>query len=389
VGSYVLGMGFTFDDTDTKGVANTINDMERLISEDPRNQERIFPYLGGEEINSSPTQLHSRYVINFEDFPLARQELVPPWRNSSEKQQREYLGSGLVPLDYPGPVAENWPELLKVVSAKVKGTRGSHSTAPWWQFERRRGELYTAGQGLPRLLAISRHGQHGAFAFLPTAVVYSEATVVFPLPTFAAFAALQSQPHDAWMRFLGSSMKDDLRYTPEDCFETFPFPCHFETQPDLEAAGHACYQHRADLMIRTGLGLTKTYNRFHDPEEKHPEIVRLRELHQALDEAVLGAYGWNLPLEYGFFPDFEPGEDEDGEPAKVRLRYRWPNALREEVLGRLLDLNIQRAAEEAQAQRQGGSTATGASRRGRKPKTQPSEIAGTPLPNLLDPVQTF
>ena len=35
---------------------------------------------------------------------------------------------------------------------------------------------------------------------------------------------LQSRPHELWARFFGSSMKDDLRYTPSDCFETFPFP---------------------------------------------------------------------------------------------------------------------------------------------------------------------
>ncbi|MBL8214711.1 MAG: N-6 DNA methylase, partial [Bryobacterales bacterium] len=48
-GSIVLGMGFTFDDTDTKGVASPISEMHRLIEKDPRNAERIFPYLGGEE----------------------------------------------------------------------------------------------------------------------------------------------------------------------------------------------------------------------------------------------------------------------------------------------------------------------------------------------------
>ena len=42
--------------------------MHRLIEQNPRNAERIFPYIGGEEVNASPTQAHHRYVINFEDF---------------------------------------------------------------------------------------------------------------------------------------------------------------------------------------------------------------------------------------------------------------------------------------------------------------------------------
>ena len=64
-GSIVLGMGFTFDDTDTSSVANPISLMHELIAKDPRNAERIFPYIGGEEVNNSPTHAHHRYVINF------------------------------------------------------------------------------------------------------------------------------------------------------------------------------------------------------------------------------------------------------------------------------------------------------------------------------------
>jgi len=138
-------------------------------------------------------------------------------------------------------------------------------------------------------------------------------------------------------------------------------------------------------MVHEGLGLTKTYNRFHDPEEQQPNIVRLRRLHREMDEAVLRAYGWDLPLEYDFYPDFEPGEDEDGEPTKVRRRYRWPSALREDVLGRLLDLNAQRAAEEAQAHRQGESSAPKATKAGRKPKAQLAMASSTPLPYLIEP----
>jgi len=383
-GSIILGMGFTFDDTDSKGVANTLSEMERLLKSNPKNRERIFPYIGGDEVNSSPNHRYHRYVINFEDFPLRRADLRILWKAANEKDRDRLFRSGTVPVDFPGSVAMDWPELLEIVRSKVKPDRDVQKRDAlrerWWHFADKRPGLYAAIKDRSRVLAISRHGQHGAFTFLPTGMVYSEATIIFPLNTYAAFSSLQSQPHDAWMRFLGSSMKDDLRYTPEDCFETFPFPRHFESHPDLETAGHACYEHRADLMVRTGLGLTKTYNRFHDPEEKHPEIVRLRELHQAMDEAVLRAYGWNLPVEYGFYPDFEPGEDEDGEPTKVRVRYRWPNALREDVLGLLLDLNSQRAAEEAQAHRQGESSAHKATKAGRKPKAQPAMASSTPLP---------
>ena len=43
VGSIVNGMGFTFDDTDTKGFASPLSEMGRLIEKDPRNGELVFP----------------------------------------------------------------------------------------------------------------------------------------------------------------------------------------------------------------------------------------------------------------------------------------------------------------------------------------------------------
>ena len=86
----------------------------------------------------------------------------------------------------------------------------------------------------------------------------------------------------------------------------------------MEAAGKAYYAFRADLMVRMNEGLTKTYNRFHDPNETSADIVMLRELHAAMDRAVLDAYGGDLakltvpPCE--FLLDYEDEEDDDAEP---------------------------------------------------------------------------
>ena len=144
-------------------------------------------------------------------------------------------------------------------------------------------------------------------------------------------------------------MKDDLRYTPSDCFETFPFPENFETNERLEIVGKEYYEFRAQLMVANNEGLTKTYNRFHDPHEQSPEIKKLRELHDAMDRAVLDAYGWtDLVPTCAFLLDYE--EDEDDEDSSSRRkkpwRYRWPDDFRDEVLARLLALNTQRAEQE-------------------------------------------
>jgi hypothetical protein len=316
VGSYVLGMGFTFDDTDTKGVASSLADMERLIAKDPRNAEVIFPYIGGAEVNDSPTHAHHRYVINFGD------------RDEDECRRQ-------------------WPDLMTIVEERVKPERMNNKREVrkryWWRFGETTPALFRAIAGLERVLVTAQTSNAQSFVFFNVNQVYSHTLLVFPLASFAAFCSLQSRVHQFWAAFLGPTMGDTLRYTPSDCFETFPFPEDWQTHPALEAAGQAYYDFRAELMVETDLGLTKTYNRFHHREEDDPKIVRLRELHAAMDRAVLAAYGWSdISTDCDFFPEHE------GEEAS-KMRYRWPDEVRDEVLARLLELNAQRAAEERAA----------------------------------------
>ena len=350
-GSIVLGMGFTFDDTDAKGVATPLAGMRRLIEADPRDRETILPYIGGEEVNASPTHAHHRYVINFRDWPLRRADLGANWRDADDDTRREWRRAGTVPLDYPDPVAADWPDLLATVEEKVKPERDVQNRKAlrerWWHYAEKRPGLYAAISRLDWVLVVSRVGQQAAFAFLPQGMVYAESMIVFPFETYAAFCALQSRPHEIWARFFGSSMKDDLRYTPSDCFETFPFPEDWETHPALEAAGAAYYEFRAALMVENDEGLTKTYNRFHDPGERDPRIVRLRNLHAAMDRAVLDAYGWHdAPTDCEFLLDREIDEEEESSRRRKPWRYRWPDTVRDDVLARLLALNAARATEE-------------------------------------------
>ena len=141
-------------------------------------------------------------------------------------------------------------------------------------------------------------------------------------------------------------MGDGLCYAPSDCFETFSFPKDWETHPSLEAAGKIYYEFRAELMVSNNEGMTKTYNRFHAPHEDDSRILQLRELQADMDRAVFHAYGWtDIPTACKFLLDYEVDEEEWGEKKKP-WRYRWPDQVRDEVLGRLLELNAQRAAEE-------------------------------------------
>jgi hypothetical protein len=345
-GSIVLGMGFTFDDSDAKGVASSTSHMHQLVAEDPRNAGRIFPYIGGEEVNTSPTHVHHRFVVDFESFPLRRDASLPPWAGADTKKRRDMLRIGIVPVDYPYPVAHDWPALLNLLEEKAKperlGQNDRGARTYWWRFIRPRTELRAAIRGLDRVLVACRVSERLAFTYLPSRMVYADSLLIFPLPEYCHFAVLQSRVHEVWARFFGSSMKDDLRYTPSDIFETFPFPAGWESNDALETVGRTYFEHRAALMVAANEGMTITYNRFNDPNDKTPPIVRLRELHNDMDAAVLRAYGWT---DIEAKPIFEPEwKDEDGGGP---MRYRWLESIRDDVLARLLNLNAERAGEEA------------------------------------------
>ncbi len=324
IGAFLRGMGFTFADGDSNGVATPLDEMRRLVEKDPRNAERIFPYIGGEEVNASPTSVHRRYVINF---------------------------AGLTESD----ARRLYPDLMVIVEQRVKPERARLGNSPidrahmsrWWLFANDRPELYTAIDGLERVLAIARVSNAFAFTFLPKRIVYNEKIVIFPFDAYAHFCVLQSRIHEVWGRFFNSSLKDDMQYTPSACFETFPFPEPFDQRAALEATGRAYYEWRAAQMLRNVEGLTKTYNRFHDPEDWDADILKLRGLHAAMDRAVLDSYSWSdIRTDCEFLLDYEIDEEEWGD-RKAPWRYRWPDDVRDEVLARLLELNAERAREEA------------------------------------------
>ena len=297
-GSIVLGMGFTLSP----------DERDALIARDVRNAERIFPYIGGEEVNTSSTHDFHRYVINFGQMSLKE--------------------------------AESWPNLLAIVCERVRPEREKQKRKRlrerWWEYADYRPALNAAIAPLDRcLVSACQATKHLMFSFQPVDRVFSNALYIFAFNQFAVFSSLQSRIHESWARLLSSSMKTDLRYAATDCFDTFPFP---ESDPRtgnpvLEIIGQTLYDARAGFMRETGQGMTRTYNLLKDPNCIDEPIVELRTLHESLDQAVLDAYGWE-DIEV---PPFCPMSAEE-ELALERFK--------DVVIDRLYVLNAERAREE-------------------------------------------
>jgi hypothetical protein len=313
IGSLVNGIGFVLGPDEATG----------LLERDPRNAEVLFPYINGEDLNSRPDCSASRWVINFFDWPLER--------------------------------AEQYPSCLEIIESRVKPVREMLKNKPkerqnYWLYERRGVDLYAAIEGMERVLAITRVSKTLQPVFVPTGVVYSDATVVFSYDD-GHFGLLTSTFHYWWAIARASTLRTDVRYTPTDCFETFPQP---ELTDAVDTISAALDVHRRQLMLNRWEGLTATYNRVHSPKEEASDIAELRRLHVELDHAVAAAYGWqDLVLDHDFW------ETRQG------MRFTISPEARVELLDRLLELNHARYAEEVRLGLHANNTRT-TSRQGRQ-----------------------
>ena len=293
-GSKVLGQGFILSNEERRS----------LIRHDFQNEEVIQEYVTGRDLNQRPDCSASRWIINFRSWTLQH--------------------------------AEQYSDCIDIVRRLVRPERERNNRAQrrerWWLYAERAPELYDAIENLGRVLAISIVSN----AIMPTAVpagqVFSHACTVFAMNDFADLAILSSSIHSTWVVRYTSTMRTDIRYAPSDVFQTLP---RSQSTLELRSLGQQLDTTRRDLMLSRSWGLTKTYNKVHDPDNHDPAIVELRDIHVAIDEAVMRAYGWDdLDLKIGHHP------------TKIGVRWTVSKEARFELLDRLLEENHRRYALE-------------------------------------------
>ncbi|NVN96634.1 restriction endonuclease [Candidatus Nomurabacteria bacterium] len=332
-----------------------------LLNNNPENYKVVKKYLTGDDINSVPNQEPSRYAIFFQD-----------WTQEESSKFQECFNI-----------------IVKDVKPEREKNNDKRRREIWWQFSRPTMELYNNIGYRPNVLSINRHTKYISFSLIPGNYIYSDATIIVTDDDLTYFVSLNSIFHDVWTWKNASTMgAQTIRYNPETCFETFPFPqnLNLKIEQDFKSLGGIYHEHRRQLMLSMQLGLTKTYNSFHAKEiqaviaadalmglnnnaivkqlgkevwnlwnhlQKTPGtcsieeaiagIVKLRQLHVEMDNAVLEAYGWSdILLRHDFYEvDYLPEND--------RVRYTIHPDARKEILKRLLELNYKIHAEEVAA----------------------------------------
>lgn len=180
-------------------------------------------------------------------------------------------------------------------------------------------------EGLPRYIGTSQVARHRLFSFIDGSILPDATIVVFAREDDYFFGVLHSRMHTLWALAVGTQLRESksgARYIISTCFETFPFPAPDDEQRQAiaDAAGELNqlrenWLNPTDMLGQPALNesqlrrrtLTNLYN---------DNPTWLRNAHAKLDAAVIAAYGWDADLSD------------------------------EEILDRLLTLNLERAAAE-------------------------------------------
>lgn len=340
VGTHYLGDGFVVS-------AEQARD---LVSQDIRNERVVFPLVNCDELNNLPDQQAVRFIIDFD--------------GRTEEQAQEF--------------AEPFARVRALVHPERQLESEHRLRSKWWLFKRPFSEVRVRASSLPFVFAGGITTKHLSFSALPANYVFSHAVCGVPTDRWDVFALLQSSLHEAWARKRSGAHELRLRYSPSNCFETFPAPQSLWSRKlgVLQGIGESYHHKRRDLMLSLWLGLTDIYNLFHSRElesdlkahfaaraKKDPRglsipsehrkralgftynqaligLLELRRLHAALDNSVRDAYGWqSLDLQHDFY-------DVETLPENDRIRYTISPAARKDVLKRLLALNHERAKAE-------------------------------------------
>ncbi len=258
---------------------------EYLLKDDPENRQVLLPYLIGDDLLGEPKGMPRRWIIDFFMYDII--------------EIRQYSGPYKIVAESVLPVRrKNAADEIKDNEAALLTNPGSKTSnyhqnrlGKWWLHTASRLAMTERMAFVSRYICCSRVTKRPIFEFVSNAVRPDSSLQVFAFNDDYVFGILQSNAHWQWFVEKSSTLKSDWRYTPHSVFDTFPFPQHpaSEKVKAVADAGRDLHEFRRDHMaLNDTLTLRSIYRSLEDPGDNP-----LRDLHDALDHAVLAAYGFN------------------------------------------------------------------------------------------------
>jgi type II restriction/modification system DNA methylase subunit YeeA len=283
-------------------------------------------------------------------------EVVRPWANGIEITRRS---TDMWIVDFGVRVEESaaclYDSPFTYLAQRVKPFRVNSKreiqSRYWWHFGETRPGMRRALNGLQKFIVTVAHSKHRLFVWRSAACCPDHALVAIARGDDVTFGILHSRFHELWSLRLGTSLEDRPRYTPTTTFETFPFPEHLTPRDTaIGPPGGAVSEAIAAAAKRLN---ELRENWLNPPEwtERIPEIV------PGYPERIVAKPGHEAELKkrtltnlYNARPTWLDNAHKTLDTA-VAAAYSWadytPAMPDEEILRRLLALNLARKAAEA------------------------------------------
>jgi hypothetical protein len=243
---------------------------------------------------------------------------------------------------------------------RIKNNRKTYRDH-WWIHGEARPAMLQALHSLPRFLATPRVSKHRVFVWVSPEYLPSDATVAFARDDDYFFGLMHSKLHELWALTLGTRLETRPRYTPTTCFETFPFPATTaEQEQTIAAAAKELNELRENWLNPPEWTTTRVlefpgsvdgpWSRLvHEPDARGIGTVRYPRVEPRDEECAAKLKKRTLTNLHNERPAWLAHAHAKLDAA-VAAAYGWPADLSdEEILGRLLALNLERAAEEKRA----------------------------------------
>jgi hypothetical protein len=248
------------------------DEAKKLLEADPKNREVVHPFLIGQELVTSGKP--ERWVIDFQKMDILQaQSYATPFAKIRET------------------VLPHIEEYARKEREKTGLETGQDQTwlKNWWQHFRCRKELVDRVGQFQRYIVCSGVTKRPIFSFVSSDIRPDHALFAFAFQDDYSFGVMQSSAHWLWFITKCSKLTERFRYTPESVFDTFPWP-QTATVKQIDAVAAAARELRrvrAEALPKMKGGLRALYRTL-----ELPGANPLKDVHAALDTAVLTAYGF-------------------------------------------------------------------------------------------------
>ncbi|RDK89139.1 DNA methyltransferase [Marinirhabdus gelatinilytica] len=255
-----------------------------ILNANPNFSEVLKPFLIGRELVASVNSQPNRFVIDFTGKDVIE--------SATYKSLFEIVKKKVQPIREKKAIDQQEKNQAALEKNEKAKTNKHHINFynKWWLLSYGREDMLDAISKSKRYIACSRVSARPIFEFVSSRISPNDALMVFNFQDDYTFGIIQSRIHILWYQEKCSTMKGDPRYTPNTIWDTFPFPQKPTLNQIRKVSNSALTLRlkRNEMMKRHQFTLRDIYRILEEPGNNP-----LKDLHTALDNAVLEAYGFN------------------------------------------------------------------------------------------------